>query len=405
MMKRSVLLIFGLLCTVFVFGQNLRSGETVDINEKTNENLYLVGGDININKTIAGDLVASGGEIHLRDSLLDDVILAGGSLNVDAYCGDDLRMVAGEVKISEDILGDLVLMAGEARIDEGVTIHGSVIGAVGELKIYGKVLGDVKLRAGDVRVGGEVLGQLNIIAGEIDIDALIKGQSTLAAMEINLSHEAAFQSDVNYWTKAGTIDFSDHLQSGSTANFDTGLKNEFMDVNWEKTFRDGKVAFNGFRLVSGLFLTLLIFLFGRPYFQRNAGTFLSEPAPVLVKGLVTLIGLPIFSAFAFATVIGIPVGLIASSLFVIALLSSNALASVIGAFEINKLQEKDWSKGRLLLLSLALFAGIRLLSFIPIMGGIISFVVGAVAIGYIVQTIRRKPKGGLPTNEPTEDLV
>lgn len=404
-MKRSVLLIFGLLCAVFAFGQNLRSGEQVDINEKTNENLYLVGGDIYVNKPIAGDLVAAGGEIHLRDSLLDDVILAAGTLNVEAFCADDLRMIAGEVRISEDILGDLVLMAGEARIEEGVIVHGSVIGAVGDLRIDGKVLGDVKLRAGEVKLRGEVLGQLNIIAGEIDIDGHIKGQSTLAAMEISLGSDATFHNDVNYWTKEGTVDFDDHLQSGSNANFDTGLKNEFMDVNWEKTFKDGKIAFNGFRLISGLFLTLLIFLFGRPYFQRNAGTFLAEPAPVLVKGMITLIGLPVFSALAFATVIGIPVGLITSSLFVVALLSSNALASVIGVFELNKWQDKDWGKGRLLLLSLALFVGIRLLSFIPILGGIFSFAVGAVAIGYIVQTIRRKPKGGLPTNEPNEDLV
>jgi cytoskeletal protein CcmA (bactofilin family) len=397
-MKQLLTFILLLSACTYSFASDIQTGGNIEINERSTQNLYLIGGDIYINKAVEGDLLAAGGSIYLRDSLLDDVLLAAGSLHLEAYCGDDLRMIAGEVTISEDIMGDLVVTAGEVMIAENVTIHGSVIALAGQIEIYGTVLGDIRASGGEIEIHGDVQGRMDLRAGNIEIDGRIVGLSTLVAKSIDLGSNANFNNDVAYWTKDQDIDFSDHLSTGVVARYDNDLKNELLDINWEKSLKEGLIYWSGFRLISGLVLTMLLFVLLRNYFSRNAGTTAKATASILLTGFGALICLPLISVFAFATIIGIPVGIISSAIFVIILMSSNALASVMGAFELKHYLQKDWSQGRTLLASVGLFVGLRLLSFLPFVGSVVSVAAGALAIGYIIKTIR-KPSNNTPTNE------
>lgn len=400
------LLTFLLFCslTTLTFASDIQTGEHIEINERSTQNLYLVGGNVSVNSPVEGDLLVAGGNVHLQDSLLDDVLLAAGSLDLDAYCGDDLRMIAGEVNISQDILGDLVVTAGEVRIEKNVTIHGSVIALAGEIEIYGTVLGDVRVAGGEVEIHGDVKGRLDIRAGEIELDGQVVGQSTLVAKSIDLGSDANFLNDVAYWSKEDGLDFTDHLAEGVKVHYDQDLRSELLDINWEQSMKEGFIYWSGFRVLSGLMMTLLMFVFLRNYFSRNAGTTSKGTLSILFTGLAALLCLPLISVFAFATVIGIPVGIISSAVLVILLLSSNALASVMGAFELKHYLNKDWSQGRTLLASMGLFIGLRLLSFLPFLGSLVSLAAGALAIGYIIKTLRQ-------TNKPHasggggEDLV
>ncbi|MEM6378007.1 MAG: polymer-forming cytoskeletal protein, partial [Bacteroidota bacterium] len=352
---------FLLLCslTTLTFASEILTGENIEINERSTQNLYLVGGDISVNSPIEGDLLVAGGNVHVQDSLLDDVLMAAGSLSLEAYCADDLRMVAGEVHIAQDILGDLVVTAGEVKVEKNVTIHGSVIALAGEIEIHGTVLGDVRASGGEVEIHGNVQGRLDIRAGEIEIDGSVDGLSTLVGRSIDLGRSASFQNDVAYWSKEEDVDFTDHLANGVKVHFDQDLRSELLDINWEQSMKEGFIYWSGFRVISGLMMTLLIFVFFRNYFSRNAGTTSKGTLGILFTGLAALICLPLISVFAFATIIGIPVGIISSAVLVILLLSSNALASVMGAFEIKHYLNKDWSQGRTLLASMGLFIGLR----------------------------------------------
>lgn len=389
---------FLLFCslTTLTFASDIQTGKDIEINERSTQNLYLIGGNVTVNSTVEGDLLVAGGNVHLQDSLLDDVLLAAGSLDLNAYCGDDLRMIAGEVNISQDILGDLVVTAGEVRVEKNVTIHGSVIALAGEIEIHGTVLGDVRAAGGEIKIYGDVKGRLDLRAGEININGQVVGLSTLVAKSIDLGGDANFLNDIAYWSKEEDLNFTDHIATGVKVHFDSDLRSELLDINWEQSMKEGFIYWSGFRVLSGLMMTLLIFVFLRNYFSRNAGTTSKGTLSILFTGLAALICLPLISVFAFATVIGIPVGIISSALMVILLLSSNALASVMGAFEIKHYLKKDWSQGRTLLASIGLFVGLRLLSFLPFLGSLVSIAVGALAIGYIIQTIRQpsKSQGG-----------
>lgn len=402
-MKQLFTFLLFCILTTFSFASDIQTGEDIEINKRSTQNLYLIGGNISVNSPVEGDLLVAGGNVHVRDSLLDDVLLAAGSLTMDAYCGDDLRMIAGEVHISQDIHGDLVVTAGEVKIEKNVTIHGSVIALAGEIEIHGTVLGDVRASGGEVEIHGDVKGRVDIRAGEIELDGRMDGFSTLVGKSIELGPNASFQNDVAYWSKAEDVDFSEHLADGVKAHYDQDLRSELLDINWEQSMKEGFIYWSGFRILSGLMMTLLTFVFFRNYFSRNAGTTSKGFLGILFTGLAAIICLPLISVFAFATIVGIPVGIISSAALVILLLSSNALASVMGAFEIKHYLNKDWSQGRTLLASMGLFIGLRLLSFLPFLGSLVSLAVGALAIGYIIKTIRQPGRGS--NGQSGEDLV
>lgn len=404
-MKRFILILLCLIPMPAAQASEIKTGKTVTVDEKTEENLYLLGGDIQVNEVVMGDLIAAGGEIFLRGDLQDDALLCAGELHVDAQCEDDLRALAGELTITHDIQGDLLVAAGEITLAEDVTVHGSVIGAGGEITINGRVLGDIRLRAGEIALNGDVQGRLDLRAGEIRIDGEISNPSTLAAHEIHLGSRAMFRADVAYWCKEDQIDFSDHLADGVEAHYDSQLKTELADMDWERAFKKGFVVWNGFRLLSGLVLTLLFFGLFRGFFARNAGLAKGQTGNMILYGLGLFIGLPLLSAFAFATVVGIPVGIISTAVFVTATTSSNALAAVIGAYEVKARGTDQWSRINPLLLSLGLFVGLRLIGFLPGIGGLLTTVAGAFAIGWIILAIRGKGKNEAEGESGNEELV
>ena len=391
-MKKSFLILCCALASFSLFASEIKTGQDVEVNEKTSENLYLAGGNITINAVVEGDLIAAGGEIYLRDSLLDDVMLGAGELHMDAYCADDFRAIAGEMTISKDVLGDLIVMAGEITIEEGVTIHGSIISAGGEIRINGTVLGDVRMRGGQLELNGKIMGRVDVRGGQIEINNEMGNLVTIAAINIDLGPNALFQSDVSYWAKDGEVDFTDHLAAGVNAHYDTSLKSELADINLEETLKSGIMAWNVFRLISGLFLTLLFFSLFKGFFKRNAGIARNQAGPMILSGVALFFALPLLSAFAFATIVGIPIGIISSAIFIAALTGSSALASVITAFEINKQKEKNWSNSSLLFLSLGLFVALRLIGMVPFFGGFVGLIASGFALGWIISAIRNKRK-------------
>ncbi len=402
-MKRSILLTM----LAFVLGFSIlqasdyKAGDQITINEECPGNVYAAGGEVTINAIINGDLIVAGGHVTVNDSLRDDGIVAAGEIVINGVAGNDLRVFGGEIRISKDVYGDLVISGGEVTINEGVTVWGDLIIAGGEVNSFANVKGNVKVAGGELKLRGQFDGKLDARAGELYLDAIVAGPSVIAAEDLALGADARFSENVRYWNAEGKVNFDGHLVNNATAVFDKELKSE-MDFEWNMKKMAWMLTL--FRIISGLVLvTLLILLFGR-FFDRNAGEIRSSMGSYLGIGLLLFLGLPLASAVAFGTVIGIPLGVVGFALFLILIILANALTAVVAAYEVKKVRQEKWSAASMIGISIALFAALRLLDMVPVAGSLINFALAAIAVGYVIRNTRKK-KGGEMEGAATEEIV
>ena len=390
-MKRSILILCAAFLGLFSQAQatDYKAGEKVIITEQQSGNTYIAGAEVVINAIINGDLIVAGGTIEVNDSIREDAIIAGGEITIMGVAGDDLRVFGGEIRIANDVYGDLVVTGGEVRIEEGVTIWGDLILVGGEVRSYGNIKGDVKAAGGEIALGGQIDGNLDMVGGELRLSATVNGISSISAQMLHLKNEAKFFNDVRYWSNDGQVDFDDHLMNNAEADYDDSLKKEF---NFDFDMKKAIWTFTLFRIFTGLVLiNLLVLLMGR-FFKKNAGGVRDHMGNYLGLGLLLFFGLPFASVLAFATIIGIPLGVVGMSLFVIILVLANALTAVVAAYEIREYRSEDWGVGAMIAISVGLFIALRMLDLVPVAGSFVNFALSAIAVGYVLKMLRKKDK-------------
>lgn len=414
MKKTGTLLISFLLLNVGIAGaSDVKTGKTVTLSKDAPNNVYVAAGDVNINAKVNGDLVSAGGKIRVNGATQQDVLLAGGEIRLNAQSEGDVRILGGEVRVTENVKGDLTVTGGEITIDKGVSIGGDLIVAGGEVRLNGNVLGKVHIAGGNLYLNGNVEGGIEAKAGLIEIYGRINGESEIAAKKLILGSSAFFGGNVKYWTERHSPSFSGKLADGVKASYSSSLKPDWAD--WEFKLKDVshkvKRGVGFFQVFSGLFMTILLIAFGDKMFTRYAGQASRNAGPALGLGAMLIFGIPVLSSIAIATVIGIPVGVIGMGAFGLMMSTSVALPAVIAAYEWRKLKNQTWSRGGVTLVAMALFLGLRLVSHIPFVGWIVGFAAAAIAFGYIYMIIRKKIDPSAPAShdsdeeKDTEDFV
>jgi len=396
-----------ILLPLFALASQIKTGEKVDVREPATENLVITGAKVDVNAEANRDLTVIGGEINLRDVLRQDGLIAGGEIKVEGICEEDLRILGGDITLREPIAGDLLILGGAIHLEAGAEVGGDVVVIGGEVDIDSPVRGDVKIRGGEVTINGMVAGKLDLAGGRLSLNSTVKDASTLKARYLDLGRDARFYKDVRYWQKEGEIDFSDHLAEGIKAHYDPGLKSDLMDLQWEEVRKKGLYWTRLFQVVSGLFLLLVLYLTLRRFLAARTGNGRKLALASSVYGVAALVGLPILSAFAFVSVVGLPIGVVSFSMFVILAAIANALAALLIAFEWEKSQGRDWNKWTLLGVAGSAFLLMRVLAFVPLLGTVVNSLLSIWAVGYLLLLIWRQQHPDLPatTNAENTDLV
>ena len=406
MKKTGTLLISFLLLNVGIAGaSDVKTGKSVTLSKDAPNNVYVAAGDVNINAKVNGDLVSAGGKIRVNGATQQDVLLAGGEIRLNGQSEGDVRILGGEVRVTQNVKGDLTVTGGEITIDEGVSIGGDLIVAGGEVRLNGNVLGKVHIAGGNLHLNGNVEGGIEAKAGFIEINGRINGESEIAAKKLILGSSAFFGGNVKYWTERHSPSFSGKLADGVKASYSTSLKPDWAD--WEYKLGDVshkvKRGIGFFQVFSGLFMTILLIAFGDKMFTRYAGQASRNAGPAFGLGSMLILGIPILSSIAIATVIGIPVGVIGMGAFGLMMSTSVALPAVIAAYEWRKLKDQTWSRGAVTLVAIGLFLGLRLVSHIPFVGWIVGFAAAAIAFGYIYMIIRKKIDPDAPASQDSDE--
>lgn len=376
----------GFICVTTTYAQ-FTSGENVVISDRVEYDLYVAGGTVSINKPIAGDLAVAGGTVTVTDTVMQDILGAGSNVILSGYVGDDVRCAGGTFRLSNDVAGDVIVTGGTVSIENGATIGGNLIVSGGEVVINGEVMGRLEGACGELTLNGKVNGDVECRAGKIFINGTIVGNSILAANTLELGSKAIFNKDVTYWNKEGSVDFGNALHGGQ-ARFDSSLE-------WES----GKWVYLGFASVmvllwylgtALLMISLMQYLFSRT-FKRAADTVKNASVKSLGIGVLFLVGVPAAIFVSFVTLVGIPLGVLALIAYLAILLLGTVIVSLLTTHWINNTYySSKWSAGRIIFIAFAAFICLKLASLTPFIGPLIMLLLACMAIGGILQNIRRK---------------
>lgn len=370
----------------------IKTGDNVTISSPQSDDVYLAGEDIDIDAIVKGDVVAAGSYITVNDSITQDLIVAGGDIIIKGYVADDIRAAGGKLTIDSEVGDDVIVAGGELTITKDAVINGNLITVGGTTKIKGVVKGMLKARAGELEMNGIVEGDAILYGEEMKIDGKIYGTSEIVAENIKIGENAQFHKNVSYWSEDGQVDFKSALIDTS-ANLDENLMGGHEDFPW-KFFGIAAFGFWVFYMFSAFLVILIVNYFFKQLFKEAVTYIEKDLWKSLGYGLIYLFGLPLLIALTFMIIIGIPISLFLLSFYIFSVLFGHLVAALLLTYYLGLRNDGTWGLWKTSFIALAFAFVIRLLTFIPLLGSVISFVVMAFAYGLLAYTLwqRRNQK-------------
>jgi len=350
--------------------------------------LYIAGGKVVLENPVQGDVVTAGGSIIINTDVKQDLLAAGGSLIVNGRVEDDVRAAAGDITMFSSVGGDLIVFGGRVHITGNAVVEGDLVAAGGNIVLDGTVKGDVRVGGGEVLFNGTVLGNSVFKAGEkLDLNGTIQGNTTFSSEDVSIGPAASFGGDVEYWTQNGSLDFPPGVVAGEVL-FNPDLKPEIRLPPDLKIRKWHAARFLGVWFFFGLLTgALSIFVFSflpKRWYTLAVGSLRDGFWGNLGVGFLYFVLTPIIAFIFMATVIGIPLGLFILFLFLFSLVFSKVVSAIVLARWLERRRFGQWGKAALFFLSLLLFAALKCLTLIPVLGWLVVLVLVCAVYGSIL---------------------
>ena len=336
---------------------------SVAADETIDDTLIALGRDIEINGTVTGDLIALGQRVVIRGSV-GGLLVAG----------------ARTVEIEGD-LGGSVLGAAEVVTVGGGALARNVYGFAREITIGrdARIDGNGVLFASTARIDGPVGRDLYGFAGEVEATGRVGGDLVAHAGTLRVREPARIEGDViAHVSSENAVSVSPGTVAGDVL---TRLRSEA--EGRERRGSEGVGAFLAGQAVrfGAAFVTGLILLWLVPPIGRISLDTPGETVTSAGVGLVALVAVPIIALMTAITLIGLPIAILA----VLAWLAALYLAKILVAHLIGKIVLDR--TGRPAHFALALLVGLLLVFVainIPLIGGLLNFVLTITGLGMIV---------------------
>jgi hypothetical protein len=232
---------------------------------------------------------------------------------------------------------------------------------------------DVAVADGDVTVRGTVDGDVLVADGDVTVRGRVTGDVVTLAGKAILGRRALVEGDLVYGDKKPAV--APGAQVGG-------------DVKKFKAedFGGGAIALRiGFWIavtVSMLVLGLLLLVLFPKAADAVAGTAKGRTLRALLVGLLAFILLPIVAIIALVTVVGIPLGVG----LLLALLPIYGLAYTTSAFVVGRAVSKTGARFLAFVIGLLI---LRVLAFVPFLGGLIWFLATILGLGALFVSAQR----------------
>jgi cytoskeletal protein CcmA (bactofilin family) len=349
-----------LLARLVVAQENQQSGETVVVpqDRTINEDYFAAARSIVVQGTINGDAYLAGGEVVVSGVAGEDLLVVGGTVTITGRVAEDIRVIGGQVTISGEVGGNITASGGNVTIADSARVGGSLVSAGGNVTVLAPIAEGVNIFGGRVLLANTIGGNANIIAQELTLTSNAQIAGTLTR---NPLPQGPMRQPPDEERIAGFITR-------------TALTLLIID------------------LVSSLIIGLiLLYLF--PVATRAIVDAIGQkPLGVLGIGLLILILVPFVIFLLFATVVGIPLALILTAIFLIAMY----LTKIYIALFIGRLILRKAALGWAFLLGLVLY---EIVSFIPFVGLLLGLFTLLFGLGAIFWGLKNVYQGLRSKNE------
>ena len=349
-LKRSlVVFLIGLFLIqpVLAKGHNgFHADNDVSLEKKITSTLFAAGNNVDVSSKVDRASFIAGNNLSIS-SKQDILFAAGNNINVKNIETKDAFLAASKISIDNSTIRDLYAMAENIRIDSN--IERNVYLGGNSITINGTINGDCYIASESIRIGKEaqILGTLKYPENS----------------KISISESAIVNQKEPYKEK--------------TKNVSIKIDAKDMIISWIVS-----------KLIS--FLTILVtglvvLFLGKKIFKKMDKMKLD--ASTIIKnglyGFIVLVGLPIASIMMLITIVGIPLALMAIAIYIMAIyLSIIATSYYLGT---NLLKNKIKNKYLLLTVSLLILFVIK---YIPIIGGLVSFLSLCIGLGLYFEVLK-----------------
>lgn len=324
------------------------------------------------------DLIAFRDEVTVTESVPGDAIVGGGEVTFEGQTGGDYLGFGGRQRIGGAIGANVRAAGGQVELRGSVTRNATIAGGEIELAPGSRIGGNAYLAGGSIRITGTIEQVLHAAGGEVVIDGTV-GDAHIEAGRLTIRPGARIRGNVRYRVKPTEVTIDPAAKVGGKV-IALPMRPE---SRWPSLF--GVLWRLGFLVAGAALIALFPGLAGSASdaMRRRLG-------PAAGYGLVWLFAVPIAIVVLAATVIGLPLALMAVPLYLASLYLSRAYAALwLGRF---MLRGREPAGRRGLILSF-LAGGVILIAvgFIPILGALIAAVATILGLGAFVLALRARP--------------
>ncbi|MFA5000528.1 MAG: hypothetical protein WC545_04185 [Patescibacteria group bacterium] len=300
----------------------LKAGESIYVGESdiVTGNLFAAGQIITVDGIIGGDLIATGQTININGRIEGDLIAAAQNIVVNGEIGGNIRIAGNFLTINGPVARNVNAFGSNIVFGEQAQIGWDVYLAGANVEIRGVIAGDLGGQAGQALIAGSVGKNINLGFGE-------KTNSNLT-----IAPTAKIGGNLTYKSNQAA-------QISNQAEINGQIKQNFPETKTPNLFLawlSARLFALGAALATGLTLVLL----GKKFLPEILNRLEKSPAKALLPGLIIFFLLPPLAFILAITLIGLPLALIAGSLWLVGIYLAKILTAIlIGRFLLKKINK------------------------------------------------------------------
>lgn len=330
-----------------------------------------------------------------------DVYLMGDNVTIDYVVDGNLFVMADTVTINSKIGGDAFIMAKTINVGDQAYIFSNLFAMANSIDIKGVVYDVYALSQNFTVSNGYIYRDAKLCCNTININGVIGRNAFVSCSNINFNTDendkGIIYGDLTYSTPS-ELSFDKNIVNGNVTY-------KAPKVSPEKTVREIVASYISDlgAFLAFVIIIWLVCLWLAPKFLNDTNKFVGKKTlNVLGTGLLTLIAVPIACIILLLLQLTAGISLLTVAIYILALTVAKSIFTIVAN---NYLCSKLNINKNTGIFGMLIVSGVIVwvISELPYVGGIVSFIISVLGLGVLVSAILpKKAKKASDTNEVKE---
>ena len=330
-----------------------------------------------------------------------DVYLMGDNVTIDYVVDGNLFVMADTVTINSKIGGDAFIMAKTINVGDQAYIFSNLFAMADSIDIKGVVYDVYALAQNFTVSNGYIYRDAKLCCNTININGTIGRNAFVSCSNINFNTDendkGIIYGDLTYSTPS-ELSFDKNIVNGNVTY-------KAPKVSPEKSVREIVASYISDlgAFLAFVIIIWLVCLWLAPKFLNDTNKFVGKKTlNVLGTGLLTLIAVPIACIILLLLQLTAGISLLTVALYILALIVAKSIFTIVAN---NYLCSKLNINKNTGIFGMLIVSGVIVwvISELPYVGGIVSFIISVLGLGVLVSAILpKKAKKASDTNEVKE---